>query len=69
MPISDSRARNRAFGLALDVQIPILVKMSQVISGMNVISGRAQLPFQKGKIISKYKIGYPYRYLIHICFY
>ncbi|KAL1488481.1 hypothetical protein ABEB36_014949 [Hypothenemus hampei] len=51
-PFSDSRARNRAFGLALDVQIPILTKMTQVISQMQVIGSRSPLPFQKGILIS-----------------
>ncbi|CAH0546285.1 unnamed protein product [Brassicogethes aeneus] len=49
-PISDPHGR--AFGLALDIQMPILDKMSQVISQMKVIGRSSQLPFQKGILIS-----------------
>lgn len=55
-PVSDSRARNRAYGLALQDQNAILNKMSEVISQMKVIGSRGQLPFQKGILISNYSL-------------
>nr|CAI5847573.1 unnamed protein product [Callosobruchus analis] len=46
-PVTDSRARNRAYGLALEEQNKILDKMSEVMSGLKVFNCRGKLPFQK----------------------
>nr|CAI5838754.1 unnamed protein product [Callosobruchus analis] len=46
-PLTDSRVRNRAYVLALEEQNKILDKMSEVMSGLVIIS-RGKLPFQKG---------------------
>ncbi|KAJ8953431.1 hypothetical protein NQ318_023550 [Aromia moschata] len=52
IPVSDSRARNRAYGLALEEQNRILNKMSEVITQLKVINSRSKLPFQKGILLS-----------------
>ncbi|VEN55423.1 unnamed protein product, partial [Callosobruchus maculatus] len=51
-PVTDSRARNRAYGLALEEQNKILDKMSEVMKELQVIDSRGKLPFQKGILLS-----------------
>nr|CAH7768085.1 unnamed protein product [Callosobruchus chinensis] len=46
-PVTDSRAINRAYGLALEEQNKILDKMSEVMNELKVIDSRGKLPFQK----------------------
>lgn len=48
VPVSDTRARKKGYGLALDDQKSILTEMSKVISEMKVIGHQSKLPFQKG---------------------
>lgn len=52
VPISDTRDRKKAFGLALEIQNGIIDKMTATISSLRAKGKRCLLPFQKGIIIS-----------------
>ncbi|KAL1489510.1 hypothetical protein ABEB36_013468 [Hypothenemus hampei] len=52
VPVSDSRTRNRAYGLAIQEQDEILDKMSQKIKNLKVKGRQQMLPFQNGILMS-----------------
>ncbi|XP_050497997.1 transposable element P transposase isoform X1 [Diabrotica virgifera virgifera] len=52
VPVSDTRTRNRAYGLALEGQNNILQRMSEMVATMRVKGRKSLLPFQKGILMS-----------------
>lgn len=49
IPVTDSRERMKAYGLALETQSNILNNMNKVMSTIRVKGKKSLLPFQKGK--------------------
>lgn len=52
IPVSDSRNRLKAYGLALTEQNEILNNMELTVNSLKVIGSKTKLPFQKGIIVS-----------------